>query len=129
MGVQKREMFVDGEWVPAAGGETQDILNPATGGVIATVPKGSEEDVDRAVKAARRAFEETWFDATPGERARMLLETSDLRLEQVARSCGFGTVETLRRVFGRRLGVSPNDYRVRFATADVIPIARRSSRT
>jgi transcriptional regulator GlxA family with amidase domain len=62
------------------------------------------------------------------ERARTLLETSDLQLEQVASSCGFGTVETLRRVFGRRLGVNPSDYRSRFAAADVIPIQRRSSR-
>ncbi len=61
------------------------------------------------------------------ERARTLLETSDeLQLEEVALRCGFGTVETLRRVFGRRLGVNPNAYRSRFAsTANVIPITTR----
>lgn len=60
------------------------------------------------------------------ERARTLLETTDLQVEQVARRCGFGTVETLRRAFGRRVGVSPGDYRERFATADVIPIRKAS---
>ncbi len=56
------------------------------------------------------------------ERARMLLETTDRQLEEIAQQCGFGTVETLRRTFGRRLRVSPSEYRDRFAT--VIPIRR-----
>jgi transcriptional regulator GlxA family with amidase domain len=59
------------------------------------------------------------------ERARALLETTDLQLEDLARRCGFGTVETLRRSFARRLRVSPSDYRSRFTTADVIPIRER----
>jgi transcriptional regulator GlxA family with amidase domain len=58
------------------------------------------------------------------ERARTLLETTELQLDQVARRCGFGTVETLRRAFGRRLRVSPSDYRDRFAAAEVIPIRK-----
>src|SRR2546423_2199552 len=73
----KREMFVGGEWVPSTSGETEDVLNPATGEVLATVPRGSEEDVDRAVAAARRAFDEVWFDTTPGERSGMLLKLAD----------------------------------------------------
>lgn len=60
------------------------------------------------------------------ERARALLESSDAQLEEVAARCGFGTVETLRRTFGRRLNVSPSDYRSRFAAhptpENVIPI-------
>jgi transcriptional regulator GlxA family with amidase domain len=48
------------------------------------------------------------------ERARALLETGGEGVDQVARRCGFGTVETMRRVFRRRLGVSPGDYRERF---------------
>jgi transcriptional regulator GlxA family with amidase domain len=62
------------------------------------------------------------------ERARMLLETSDLQLHEIALRSGFGTVETLRRVFGRRLGVNPNAYRSRFASpTNVIPITRKDS--
>ncbi|MBA2505102.1 MAG: helix-turn-helix domain-containing protein, partial [Thermoleophilaceae bacterium] len=48
------------------------------------------------------------------ERAPVLLETTRTPVEEVARSCGFGTVETMRRAFGRRVGVSPADYRTRF---------------
>jgi transcriptional regulator GlxA family with amidase domain len=62
------------------------------------------------------------------ERARTLLETSELQLDEIALRCGFGTVETLRRVFGRRLGVNPNAYRSRFASpTNVIPITRKDS--
>ena len=59
------------------------------------------------------------------ERARLLLETTDLQLEEVARRCGFGTVETFRRSFSRRLRTSPSDYRSRFQ--NVIPIHRRAA--
>ena len=70
--------------------------------------------------------------ATPGafvesvrvERARALLETTDLQVEEIAARSGFGTVETLRRAFGRRVHVNPTDYRERFATAEVIPIRK-----
>jgi len=49
------------------------------------------------------------------ERARALLETTDLQVDQVAQRCGFGTVETLRRTFARALRVNPSGYRERFA--------------
>jgi transcriptional regulator GlxA family with amidase domain len=67
-----------------------------------------------------------YVEAVRLERARTLLETTELQLEEIALRCGFGTVETLRRVFSRRLGVNPRDYRARFAGADVIPIRHRS---
>jgi betaine-aldehyde dehydrogenase len=76
--VKSYQMFVGGEWVGASDGNTRQIASPATGDVIAEVPEGTAEDVDRAVAAARRAFEETWFDATPGERMRALLKMADL---------------------------------------------------
>ena len=58
-----------------------------------------------------------YVEALRVERARTLLETAGIQLEEIARRCGFGTVETLRRAFGRRLRVSPSDYRARFAAA------------
>jgi transcriptional regulator GlxA family with amidase domain len=61
------------------------------------------------------------------ERARALLETTDLPVDVIARRCGFGTPETFRRAFARRVGVSPSDYRDRFTTADVIPIRKASA--
>ena len=53
-----RKMLIDGKWVEAASGKTFDTLNPATGEVLARVAEGAAEDVDRAVRAARRAFDE-----------------------------------------------------------------------
>jgi betaine-aldehyde dehydrogenase/aminobutyraldehyde dehydrogenase len=59
-----------------------DVINPATGETIAQVPRGSAEDVDRAVEAAGKALPE-WLDATPGERAELLLKLADV-IEQNA---------------------------------------------
>src|SRR5947207_3873502 len=74
--VSKHQNLVGGEWVDAAGGETMEVLNPATGETIAEVPRGSAEDVDRAVQAAKTALPE-WLETTPGERAQMLLKLAD----------------------------------------------------
>jgi 1-pyrroline dehydrogenase len=69
-------MFIGGEWVQSAGDDGQPIINPATGETIAEVPKGTEADVDRAVKAARNAYTE-WFETTPRERSEMLLKLAE----------------------------------------------------
>jgi len=69
--------FVGGEWVDAADGGVEQIVNPATGEVIAEVPKGTEADVDRAVQAAKTAYPE-WREMTPGERAEVLLKLADV---------------------------------------------------
>ncbi|HEV2975421.1 MAG TPA: gamma-aminobutyraldehyde dehydrogenase [Solirubrobacteraceae bacterium] len=64
--------FIDGEPVGAASGETEPVLNPATGEEIARAPRSSAEDVERAVGAARRAFE-GWSRTTPQQRSEALL--------------------------------------------------------
>ena len=53
--VQKYKLYIGGKWVDSASKETLDVINPANGQVIAKVPKGTKMDVDRAVKAARKA--------------------------------------------------------------------------
>jgi betaine-aldehyde dehydrogenase len=68
--------FIDGERV-AWSGETEAVLNPATGEELARAPISSAEDVDRAVKAARRAFE-SWSVTTPAQRAQALLALAGL---------------------------------------------------
>jgi betaine-aldehyde dehydrogenase len=70
--------FIDGEYVDSADGATEDILNPATGETIAQAPLSSPEDVDRAVAAARRAFEGGWSTATPSVRSLAMLKLADL---------------------------------------------------
>jgi 1-pyrroline dehydrogenase len=69
-------MFINGEWSDAASGETTEVVNPATEEVIAEVPKGDASDVDRAVGAAREAFE-AWSLTTPAERSTALRKLAD----------------------------------------------------
>jgi 1-pyrroline dehydrogenase len=72
----KHRMFIDGDWSDAASGETTEVVNPATEEVIAEVPKGDVSDVDRAVGAAREAFE-GWSLTTPAERSTALHKLAD----------------------------------------------------
>ncbi len=72
--------YIDGKWVDAADGERFDVFDPATGEVIATAPHSKPADVDRAVAAARRAFDEgTWWPGSSArERGRILLRASEI---------------------------------------------------
>jgi 1-pyrroline dehydrogenase len=76
--VRHHQMFVGGKWADGKGEELQEIVNPANGEVIATVPKGNEKDVDAAVAAAKKAFDEGWNDSTPRERSEMMLKIADV---------------------------------------------------
>jgi Aldehyde dehydrogenase family len=72
-------MLINGRQVPAASGKTFAVYNPATGGVIANVPEGDKADVDLAVRAARRAFDERrWGKVSPSERGRILWRIAEL---------------------------------------------------
>src|SRR5215212_5890988 len=73
-------MMIGGESVDAADGKTFDVVNPANGKVIATAPQGGREDVDRAVAAARKAFDDRkgWASWAAGKRGRSLAKLADL---------------------------------------------------
>src|SRR5918994_2101704 len=73
----KLQNFIDGEFVDAAEGATEEVTNPANGEVIADIPLSGEEDVNRAVAAAKGAFE-GWSTTTPAERATAMLKLADL---------------------------------------------------
>jgi aldehyde dehydrogenase (NAD+) len=73
-----KRMFIDGKWVEAASGKTFDSINPSTGEVLAQVAEGDSEDIDRAVAAARRAFDGPWRKFKPFERQNILLKLADL---------------------------------------------------
>src|SRR5690242_20499751 len=76
---QKRKMLINGKWVEAASGKTFATYNPATGEVLAQIAEGDREDIDRAVKAARTAFETgRWSQLTPSERGRLIWKLADL---------------------------------------------------
>jgi phenylacetaldehyde dehydrogenase len=79
-----RPMLIGGRWLEAASGRTFETLDPATGEVLARVAEGDAEDVDRAVAAARRAFEEgAWRRITPSDRGRLMMRLAD-RIEEKA---------------------------------------------
>jgi len=75
--LRRHEMFIGGEWTPSTGGDMQEVVNPATGKVIAHVPKGTDKDVDRAVNAARKAFDGGWSDSTPRDRSERMLKLAE----------------------------------------------------
>src|SRR4051794_5291371 len=77
--VSQTKMLIDGKWVDAVSGRTFETINPATGDVIAHVAEGEKPDVDKAVKAARRAFEKgPWRKMSARERGRCLYKLADL---------------------------------------------------
>lgn len=91
--VQSGKLFIGGQWVDPAGGETRDTINPATGEVITQLASAGKEDVEAAVKAARAAFEDgPWATMAAADRARLLYKIAD-RIE--ARIDEFATLETL----------------------------------
>jgi betaine-aldehyde dehydrogenase len=75
--VKTYQQFIGGEWVDSASGETLAVENPANYEVVAHVPASGEEDVNRAVDAAAKAFE-TWSLTTPQDRSLALLRIADI---------------------------------------------------
>ncbi len=102
IGGRTRKMLIDGKWVEAASGKTLTTYDPATEEPLAEVPAGDKEDIDRAVKAARRAFETgPWRRMTASERGRAIWKLADL-IEKHAEE--FAQLETLDN--GKPLAVS-----------------------
>ena len=80
--------LIDGKWIEAASGETFAVYDPATGEIIDRVPDSGIEDIDCAVKSARRAFEDgPWPRMSPSARSRLLGRIGDLLLEKPGRAC------------------------------------------
>jgi phenylacetaldehyde dehydrogenase len=80
----RRQLFIDGELVDAQSGNTFETLNPATGETLATVAEGDAADIDLAVRAARRAFDDgPWSRFTPSERGRIIWRIGDLITENL----------------------------------------------
>ncbi len=77
--VKQTRLFIDNQWVDPVEGGTFDTYNPATGEVLAKVAAASAKDVDRAVKAARRALESgPWATMDAADRGRLLFKLADL---------------------------------------------------
>ena len=75
----RNQAFINGKYVPAASGKTFDCINPATGKAITQIAEGDKEDVDRAVKAARAAFDKgSWSRMAPTARKKILMKFAEL---------------------------------------------------
>jgi phenylacetaldehyde dehydrogenase len=82
IGDEPRQLFINGQWCDAVSGKTFETPDPATGETLARIAEGDSEDINRAVRAARRAFEEgPWGRMTPSERGRIIWRIGDLILE------------------------------------------------
>ena len=73
-----QKLLIGADWMAASSGKTFDSFNPSTGEVIARLAEGSADDVDRAVKAARSAFDGEWSRWKPYDRQRLLMRVHDL---------------------------------------------------
>jgi len=75
----KKKLYINGEFVESVSGKTFETVNPATGETLATVYEGDKEDIDRAVKAAREAFDHgPWSKMSAAERSRIMYKLADL---------------------------------------------------
>jgi acyl-CoA reductase-like NAD-dependent aldehyde dehydrogenase len=73
--IREYKLFIDGEWVDAASGETFETTNPSDGSVVGRVAKGGKEDMRRGIEAARKRFDAgTWADMPQEERSRRMLK-------------------------------------------------------
>ena len=90
--IQNFKMYINGLWVNSESGKTIETVNPENNEVWATVPEANEKDVDKAVKAAQNAFEKSWSNLHPRERAKYLRSLAD-QLRQNAEH--LGTIETI----------------------------------
>jgi phenylacetaldehyde dehydrogenase len=126
------KILINGKWVEAASGKTFPTYNPATGDVLSRVAEGDKEDVNRAVKAARAAFESgPWSKITPSERGRMIWKLGDLiekHLEEFAQleSLDNGKPLSIARVADVPLAADMFHYMAGWATkieGNTIPIS------
>src|SRR5271167_2264537 len=133
-----RKMFIDGKFVDAASGKTFPSYNPATGEVMAKVAEGDREDINRAVKAARKAFDSgKWTKMSGSERGRLIWKLGDLleqHLEEFAQieSLDNGKPLAVARVADVPLAVDLFRYMAGWATkieGNTIPISAGNKRT
>ena len=79
--IKPGKLLIDGKWVEAHSGKRFEVLNPANGRALTTVAEGDKADIDLAVRAARKAFDQIWSKTRPAERQRLLWKVGDLILE------------------------------------------------
>ena len=126
-----KQNLIGGKWAPAASGKLFSVFNPADASVIARVPDSNKEDINRAVSAARRAFESgPWHRLTSSERGKLVWKIGDLILENAdelaeLESLDNGKPRTIARVADVPLAADMFHYMAGWATkieGNTIPI-------
>jgi phenylacetaldehyde dehydrogenase len=132
---RKQKLLINGKWVDSASGKTFASYNPATGQVLANVAEGDREDIDRAVKAARAAFESgPWARMAPAGRGKLIWKLADLieqHLEEFAQleSLDNGKPLKIARVADLPLVIETLRYYAGWATkveGNTIPLTLQS---
>jgi acyl-CoA reductase-like NAD-dependent aldehyde dehydrogenase len=125
-------LLIGDERVEAADGRTFDTIDPATGQAIAAVAHAGAEDVDRAVRAARAAFEGAWAKVAPGERGRLLGRLADLVAEHAAELAELESLDTGKPVkLARIVDVASTEAHLRYyagwptkISGEVLPVSQ-----
>ena len=97
--LKKYKMFIDGEWVDSDTKKTFETLNPENNKPWAVVPEASANDVDKAVKAAQKAFEGEWPKLFPRERAKYLKAIANQLRENAELLGKIETIEQITLIF------------------------------
>jgi (Z)-2-((N-methylformamido)methylene)-5-hydroxybutyrolactone dehydrogenase len=121
--VREYKMLIGGEWVDARSGKTFESINPYTGRAWATAPEADEDDVDRAVRAAREAFDEgPWGKMTGTQRARLMRRFADLLAQNADEIAAVESTDNgkLIREMGGQLHALPEWYYYFAGAADKI---------
>jgi len=121
--LKRYRMYINGQWTDSVSGETFESYNPATGEPWSIVPKGNSEDVDRAVRAAYQAFEDSsWSRMTYTQRGKLLRRLGDLIAERAEELAKFETLDNgkLLREMRGQLNYLPEFYYYFAGLADKI---------
>ena len=125
--MHKYRLFINNEWVDGADGRFIEVENPATGEVIASVVRGGAADIDRAVEAARAAFED-WAARDPGKRAALMRQLADSIEVHVGEFCDMITRELgmpRRSVFEQQVAPAIDDARSAAEIAEAYEYEKR----
>ncbi|MEI8056400.1 MAG: aldehyde dehydrogenase family protein [Actinomycetes bacterium] len=101
------DLFIDGEWVSGAKGLTREVRCPADGGLVATVDEATREDTERAIRAARKAFDDgRWSSVSATERGKLLIRVADLLERDTEVIAHAESLDTGKRIIEARYDVA-----------------------
>ncbi len=102
MDVMRKQLFINNEWRDAAGGQTLDVVNPATEEVIAAVASAEQADVDAAAAAARAALEGPWGQMSARDRGRLIWKLGERLMERADEIARLETLHNGKPIFESR---------------------------